>query len=287
MSSTNNLKNNSFVKFLLGLGFLEWSIIVIIVFFSGIFTWASLRPKIPVEEIPVKAETKVRMYEFWGNGCPHCAAADPFLQKLDDEFVELERFKYEVYYNTENKDKNQKVADALGKPASGVPYIVVGDEVFEGYDDEYGVGKEIKDRVQYCIENSCPDKAGEVLGFAKIDNTSLSNSSSVSGYSNITVSQAKTLIEENKNNKNFVILDVRTPEEFNQDKIDTKAVNIDVDSANFDTKIANLDKDLDYLVYCRTGRRSKIAAEKMVILGFKNIKNLEGGTVAWYNSTLN
>jgi rhodanese-related sulfurtransferase/glutaredoxin len=282
MSSKNE---NSFLKFVKSLRPFEWAIIVVIVFFLGVFIWGFSQPKVTPEIKAINPETKVRLYEFWGQGCPHCAVAAPFLEKIDNEIKELEVIKYETYYNTDNQEKNKKVAEALGKEAGGVPFIVVGDQVFQGYDDENGIGKEIKERVDYCIQNSCPDKAGEVLGFQKLANTKNEEAKKEEKFATISTKEAKKLIEENKDNSNFVILDVRTLAEFNENKIDEKAINIDVENPDFVSEINKLDKTKNYLVYCRTGRRSADASKIMSENGFTQIKNMDGGTVEWFNTT--
>ena len=276
---------NGFLKFIKSLRPFEWAIIVVILFFLGIFVWGFSQPKVTPESKPVNIETKVRLYEFWGQGCPHCAAAAPFLQKIDNEIKELEVIKYETYYNTTNQEKNKKVAEALGEEFGGVPVFIVGDQAFQGYDDENGIGKEILDKVNYCIQNSCPDKAGEVLGFQKLANTKNEEAKKEEKFATIPIKEAKKLIEENKDNSNFIILDVRTQAEFAEKKIDEKAVNIDLESPKFTVEINKLDKTKTYLVYCRTGRRSSEASKIMSENGFTQIKNMDGGTVEWFNTT--
>jgi len=282
-------EENLFLKFVKSLRPFEWAIIVIIFGFIGMFVWSfsQTTPKVAPELQAPKPETMVRLYEFWGQGCPHCAAAAPFLKDLDEEKKELDVHQYEVYYNPINQEKNKKVADVLGKEAGGVPFIVVGDQVINGFDDETGAGKEIRDRVEFCIANKCPDKAGEVLGFPKLSNTLFETESKQEStkYNNISVIEAKKLIQENQSNQDFVILDVRTPAEFAENKIDPKAVNIDVDSPDFVKEINKLDKNKNYLVYCRTGRRSAIASQTMTDNGFAKIQNMEGGTVEWFSSS--
>jgi len=80
--------------------------------------------------------------------------------------------------------------------------------------------------------------------------------------------------------KNMVVLDVRTKKEFDSGHI-AGAVNIDFLLPGFDNEISKLDRNRPCLVYCRTGRRSRKAAEKMVELGFRDIYHLEGGFNRW------
>lgn len=76
------------------------------------------------------------------------------------------------------------------------------------------------------------------------------------------------------------ILDVRTPEEFFAGCL-KGAKNIDIKAADFDAKIAGLDKNATYLVYCRTGRRSADAYQRMQKAGFTRVLELTGGITAW------
>jgi rhodanese-related sulfurtransferase len=78
----------------------------------------------------------------------------------------------------------------------------------------------------------------------------------------ISVDEANNLIQSNQDNPDFIILDVRTPEEFSGGHI-AGAVNLDVSSPDFQEQLDNLDKDKKYLVYCRTARRSAEAARIM------------------------
>ncbi len=80
-------------------------------------------------------------------------------------------------------------------------------------------------------------------------------------------------------NPDVLIIDVRTPQEFSEGHI-PDAVNIDIGSEDFFEKMKRLDKEKPVAVYCRSGRRSKIAAERFVGEGFK-VTELEGGFLTW------
>jgi len=66
---------------------------------------------------------------------------------------------------------------------------------------------------------------------------------------------------------NTMLIDVRTPGEFAEGHLDG-AVNIAVELPSFTAQVAELDPTMEYLVYCRTGRRADIAIEYMEGLGF-------------------
>lgn len=97
---------------------------------------------------------------------------------------------------------------------------------------------------------------------------------------NIPAQQAYELIKRNKNNSNFIILDVRTLDEFKKGHLKNSLL-IDFYSKNFKEELKRLDKEKIYLIYCRSGRRSKEALGIMKKIKFKEIYNMRGGIIAW------
>lgn len=81
---------------------------------------------------------------------------------------------------------------------------------------------------------------------------------------------------------NVAVIDVRTPEEFSQGHI-PGAINIDVMSEYFTADISTLDKNCNYAIYCRSGKRSVDAATIMDESGFETT-NLLGGIISWVES---
>ena len=77
-----------------------------------------------------------------------------------------------------------------------------------------------------------------------------------------------------------VTLDVRTPDEFAGGHL-VNALNIDVEGATFDSELSKLDKDATYAVYCRSGRRSSVAIDRMKDAGFTNVVNMNAGILEW------
>lgn len=90
------------------------------------------------------------------------------------------------------------------------------------------------------------------------------------GYSNINLKKA---IKTINNSTNLMLLDVRTAEEYSTGNI-PNSINIDVLSPDFKSKIDLLDKNKEYLVYCRSGNRAAIASSIMATNGFIRIYNL-------------
>ncbi len=97
----------------------------------------------------------------------------------------------------------------------------------------------------------------------------------------ISVAESKELIEKNKDNKDFAIIDCRTKGEFDMGHI-KNSVLIDFYDPNFMQEISKLDKEKTYLIYCRTGSRSKVALGLMERAGFKEVYNMIYGIVEWY-----
>ncbi len=95
-------------------------------------------------------------------------------------------------------------------------------------------------------------------------------------YVNITAEQAKKIMDSQEN---YIILDTRTQEEYDENRI-PGAILILHDEITEKAEAKLPDKDQLILVYCRSGRRSKLAAEALVKLGYTNIKEF-GGIIDW------
>ena len=97
-----------------------------------------------------------------------------------------------------------------------------------------------------------------------------------STYEQITAEQAKTIMDTKKD---YVIIDARTEEEFSEGHI-KNAILIPEYEIKDRAEKELPDKDDFILVYCRSGRRSKIASEELVKLGYTNVKEF-GGIIDW------
>jgi len=96
----------------------------------------------------------------------------------------------------------------------------------------------------------------------------------------ITAQEASDLIQQNKGNPDFQIIDVRTPEEFNDGHIEN-AILIDFYSEDFRDEIARLDREKTYFVYCRSGNRSGQTIDILSELGFQEVYHLSAGIREW------
>ena len=95
-------------------------------------------------------------------------------------------------------------------------------------------------------------------------------------YVNITAQEAKEIMDSREG---YVILDTRTQEEYDERHI-PGAILIPHDQIKEQAESLLTDKDQLILVYCRSGRRSKLASEDLVALGYTNIMEF-GGIIDW------
>lgn len=100
-------------------------------------------------------------------------------------------------------------------------------------------------------------------------------------YEQITAKQAKEIMDTEQD---YIIIDARTEEEFAEGHIENAILIPEYEIA------ARAEKELPekealILVYCRSGRRSKIASEELVKLGYKNVKEF-GGIITWPYETV-
>ena len=82
---------------------------------------------------------EVKVYFFRGEGCSHCAEAEAWFQSIEEEYGSyFEVVDYETWYNQENQELMQKVAEARGEEVQGVPYIIIGKQSWNGFTQSYG-----------------------------------------------------------------------------------------------------------------------------------------------------
>ena len=94
---------------------------------------------------------------------------------------------------------------------------------------------------------------------------------------NVTGTEGESLL---KKRPDIVVLDIRTPDEFNEGHI-ANAINIDFWGDDFSSQLAKLDKNQTYLLHCRSGGRSSSALETFRKKGFSNLIHLNEGIATW------
>lgn len=124
----------------------------------------NLKETLEAEEIEQKykdykeTDKQVTIYLFRGNGCSYC---DSFLKFLNDNAEKYGKYyklvSFEVWGNAKNAELLEETAKFLGQNVGGVPFIIIGDQVFPGYASDYDEGilatlkKEYKKEVKYDV----------------------------------------------------------------------------------------------------------------------------------------
>lgn len=122
---------------------------------------------------------------------------------------------------------------------------------------------------------------GEQNSSSTAQNTNSNTDYTLKTYRQITMNEAASMM---KSEKDYIILDVRRPDEFSAGHI-PNAINVPNEIIGA-SEISELpDKDQLILVYCRSGRRSKEASQKLVDLGYTNVVEF-GGILDWSGETV-
>ena len=129
------------------------SLVILVLAFIGLL--------IPWGQANAQTSDEVSIYLFWGDGCPHCAKAKPFLEELAKSNPNIKYFNYEIYYNDANQEIFRQVAQGFGFEPRSVPTIFIGEKYWEGYSDE--IRDDISRTVEDYLANGSRDKVNEIL----------------------------------------------------------------------------------------------------------------------------
>ena len=98
--------------------------------------------------VNAKDKDKIKVYIFYGDGCPHCHNAMEFFKSIEEEYGKyFELVSYETWYSSTNNKLMLSAAEALNTDTTnlGVPYIIIGDKTFLGYTESYN--EDIKEAI--------------------------------------------------------------------------------------------------------------------------------------------
>ena len=98
---------------------------------------------------------KPNIYIFWGDGCPHCKALAKFISKLPAETKkQVNIYSFEVWSNKDNKSLMKNFGKYLNQDVRGVPFMVIGDKIFDGYSSgDTKTDQQILDAINTIIKN--------------------------------------------------------------------------------------------------------------------------------------
>jgi rhodanese-related sulfurtransferase len=115
-----------------------------------------------------------------------------------------------------------------------------------------------------------------LFAFLLVSSFSLAQTAQKDSINVVSIEQFEKMTAKKKN----MLVDVRTPEEVSEGHL-PGALNINFLGENFSQEIETLNKNKTYLLYCRSGSRTRKAADQMQKAGFKKVYMLEGGITAW------
>ena len=115
------------------------------------------------------SEKNLNIYLFYGDGCPHCKEEEKWFESYlkKNDYIKIHR--YEVWYNKDKQEKYSKVHDILNDTSSGIPYLIIGETVISGFDEEI-TPERIKNAVEYYKNINYKDKVGIYLGIVEDKN---------------------------------------------------------------------------------------------------------------------
>jgi len=109
-------------------------------------------------------DSKINLYFFYGNGCPHCAKEEKFLNQLQKEYLNLDIKRFEVWYNRDNAKLLSDLGEQLDLNVSSVPLLIIGDRIVSGYLNDETTGEKIRSLVNDYALNGGNDIVAPILG---------------------------------------------------------------------------------------------------------------------------
>ena len=83
-------------------------------------------------------DDQITIYMFRGKGCGYCRKFLEFLNSITEEYGKYFKLQaFEVWNDSENDSLMEETSKYLDQPAEGVPYIIIGEQVFAGYAESY------------------------------------------------------------------------------------------------------------------------------------------------------
>jgi len=126
------------------------AVLLLIALVGAIFIFATKPDSVGAATI---SGEQVVVYEFYGQGCPHCAKMNTWWEKIKPQYPDLVVVQHEVYKNKTNRELFGTVSEAYGKKMGGVPTIFIGDKRIVGF--SAALGDQIEKEIKNCLENGC------------------------------------------------------------------------------------------------------------------------------------
>lgn len=119
-------------------------------------------------------EEKINLYLFRGEGCPHCAEEEEWLDVIKEDYKDyLNIYEFEVWNHPDNAKLMDEVKAEFKVTSTGVPFTVIGDNYFVGFSDTTSVNMENKIKEYAGLENNPNEISLPILGVVNIKNVSI------------------------------------------------------------------------------------------------------------------
>ncbi len=116
-----------------------------------------------IPSVVFASENDLNIYLFYGDGCPHCAAEEKFLNEYLKKEKNVKLHKYEIWYDKDNAIKYKEVNKILNDNSNSIPYLIIGNNTISGYTEDI-TDEEIKNTINFYKNKKYKDKVGIYLG---------------------------------------------------------------------------------------------------------------------------
>ena len=135
-------------------------------FLLGILLFIMFIPMVMADSVDTKKEDEgknlVNIYLFYSYTCPHCKEEEKLLEELKDKYDNIRVYQYEVS-SEENSLLLDKASEIFNTSVSGVPFTVIGEKVYKGFNYENARAR-FMGTIEYYSEYGYVDKLGEYIG---------------------------------------------------------------------------------------------------------------------------
>ncbi|MGD9618712.1 MAG: hypothetical protein AB7G47_01590 [Mycolicibacterium sp.] len=132
---------------------------MVVVLFAALCLFAPATT--PTESLAAPGD-EITLYFFWGEGCPHCAAAKPMLTQLEERYPQLQVRSLEVWGSAENQRLFSSMIAKFEITRIGVPAFFLGHRYWVGYLGST-TPQQLEAAIQQCLNTGCPDAGAGVF----------------------------------------------------------------------------------------------------------------------------
>ncbi len=133
----------------------KWLIAVLFLVLAGCQTTPpknSATPEVVWYSKSSRDETRLHLYVFWSQTCPHCRKALTFIGSLWSEYPWLDIQSYEISQHPENAQRFMQVSESLGEKPKMVPTFFFCGQMHEGFRSAETTGQALKDSLLSCYQ---------------------------------------------------------------------------------------------------------------------------------------